>query len=519
MLLSAASLVTSSAWAQQTPVPVGGAYTLGALDSMLQGKSAPWSVTPEVTGSLRFSDNASQASDGSRASDTIVSVVPAVSLSGRTANSAGAFRFNLRNETYLRDSSLNHTDIYGGGQGSYNLYEHKVLVDGYVNLSRERLSIFAPDPSQGAYSAEGQTNIGVYSISPYARWNTKNELAGELRYTATYTDSSNGGSLDNQLRQDVSFSLGNAATPRPFGWSLLGSNSLTDYETAQSTRFSSVRLTGVYAVSPLLRLRGVAGYESNNLVTAFANEQAIYGGGLEWTPSPRTRLFGQVEKRFFGTGYDVQFNWRGPRSGISARFSRDVSSTSSTLSNSDLLNLYLSYLLALQNEIPDPVERARRVSELWAARGLPTTIGQGTSYVSQNYYLEQRAQIGATLNGTRNTLGVTLGYNDRQQIIDDALLSPSDSNAFDRTRETTLGAYFTHALTPIAQLSLAASLARSRAEGSAVEDSSRRRTVGVTATTRLGVHTTGSLTYTYSSSSGATEYEENSIGATLGMRF
>jgi len=519
MLLSAASLVAPSVGAQQTPTSVGGSYELvGARDNMLQGKAAAWTFTPDVTGSVRFSDNVGQGPDGSRQSDTIVSLVPSISFSGRSAAAAGAFRFNLRNETYLDDSSRNHTDIYGGGQGTYDLYNRKVMVDGYVNLSRERLSLFAPDPSQGQYSSEGQTNIGVYSISPYARWNTKNDAVGEMRYTATYTNSSNEDTLDNQLRQDITFSLGNATTPRPFGWNLLATHSLTQYETAQDTTFTSVRLTGVYALSPLVHLRGVTGYERNNLVTAFENEQVIYGGGLEWTPSPRTRFFGQVEKRFFGTGYDVEFSWRGPRSGISAKFTRDVSSTSNTLSNSDLLNLYLSYLLALQNQIPDPVERARRVAELWAARGLPTTIGQGTSYVSQNYYLENRAQIAATLNGTRDTLGISLGYNDRRQIIDDALLSPNDLNAFDRTRETTAGMYLTHSLTPISQLSLAASFTRSVGEG-AVEETSRRRTGAVTATTRLGMHTTGSLTYSYSSSSGTTDYEENSVAATLGMRF
>jgi uncharacterized protein (PEP-CTERM system associated) len=514
--LACAGLAASSGAAH---AQLAGGLPGSTSGDLLNGSATGWRIAPSLDTSLRWSDNVLLSADN-KVSDLEFRLTPGLSIAGRSGSVTGSLQLAWENSFYAREKSLSHDQLLGSGFGTADLYERRLLLDGSMSMSRERSSIFGAPPSSGLYQPSSQTMLRTYSLSPYYLIQTAGGLSGEARYRYTYTDSS-GDILSNNTRHDATFSLGSGA-PMPFGWSTSAYYSYTSYKQAEDQHIGSIRVTGTYAFDPLFRVLAIVGYERNNFVSTVGQSQDIYGGGFEWNPSPRTRLYAEGEKRFFGNGYDIELSWRSPLSGITGRMTRDVSTTSSTLDSNSLINLYLAYLTSVPKDVTDPLQRLLLAEQAWKAHGLPNTIGQGTTYVSQAYFLEQRADLGGMWNGVRNSLSLIAYQSKRSRLADPATLAPGDDLAmFDKTEEIGGNITATHAVSPRTNMMMGFGASRSRGEGGVItaQEETRRRNASLSASTTLGPHTTGGVIYQYNASRGASEYDENSIIANVGMRF
>ena len=98
------------------------------------------------------------------------------------------------------------------------------------------------------------------------------------------------------------------------------------------------------------------------------------------------------------------------------------------------------------------------------------------------------------------------------------MLPGDDFLTSDRVRTTSATVSWSRQLTGTS--SLVASLTRSRSESLDEADLDTRRLTGTIGLTRtLGPHTQGGLRYRYQKADGTNEYTENSVTATVGMRF
>jgi len=458
--------------------------------------------------------------------DLELRVTPGVTVAGRSGSLVGSLHLAWENSVYMHTSDLNRSTLYANGSGTLDLYERRLFLDGSVDMSRQRSSIFGTSPSTGLYDPNSQTMLRTYSLSPYYVIQAPGDIRGEARYRVTYSNSSDN-IVNNNLRHDVSFSLGNSLNPMPFGWDFSAAYSVTDYQSGQNASISSGRFTGLYAIDPLFRLKGIGGYERNDFFSSSERNKIIYGGGFDWTPSPRTHAYGQTERRFFGNGYDYGLSWRAARSGITGRLVRDVTTTSSTVDANGLQNLYLAYLLSVSNtsNLADLLtkmtpEQKSQADAAWNARGLPSPVA-GQAYISQAFFLERRAELAGSWNGARNSFALNIYRSERERLTDPAMLAPGDDLAsFEKTRDTGGGLYATHALSPLTNLSLGLSLTRSLGLGGIYADQETRyKNISLAANTSLGVRTIGGLIYQYNTSRGVSSFIENSLTANIGMRF
>lgn len=500
--------------------PLAGAQSAGAGLGALSGDapSAPWRVTPTLNAEVSLSDNV-RLTAGETQSDARISVDPGLSMSGRTARGAGQFQVRLKTDRHSSAKDLNRSDVYANGNATFDLYERVFLLDASAVATRNRASIFAPLPSTG-YDPNGQVNTQAYTLSPYLRWQSALGMSGLLRYRATLSDGQ-GDVVEDYLRHDLELDMSRRVGSGPFAVSLQARHALTDYRDATDLHASSVRGNLLYAFNGLFRLRATVGYEKNDFVSSYASEQVIYGGGFDWTPSPRTRLSAQIEERFFGQGYNLDFSWRGARSSVGASFVRDVSSQANTLGADQIVGLLLAYNNALVREYPDPAKRAAKLNDLWRARGLPTTLGADSTYVSNAYYIEERATLSAAWLGTRQSVGVTGTWSERERLSDAALLPPTDDLAsFGRTRDFIATAFANHALTPLTSMGLSLEASQSVGLDAPTGDAStRRRSASLNLTSRLGLSATGGFSYRYDVSRGVTQYRQQTVAASVGLAF
>ncbi|WP_374603174.1 TIGR03016 family PEP-CTERM system-associated outer membrane protein [Niveibacterium sp.] len=482
-----------------------------------EGPSNNWRIEPTLGVGLTWSDNVRLSNEGKHVADWSLRVEPGFATSGRTSRSYGSFRASVNANVYASEDSLNRTNLNMYGTGTVDLYERKLLLDASATASQEQITTLGAPAGGAAYNPNNATQLTTFSLSPYFRWQWGARENGEIRYRATLSDSSNN-FLNNSLRQDVSLVVGNGASPDPLGWFLTGNHSVIKYDTANDSKTSDARLYGIYAIDPMFKLRADVGYERNNFAAFGGEEQQIYGGGFEWTPSPRTRFAGMTEKRFFGNGYNYEFTWRGALSSFSATFVRDVTTTSSTLSSLQLLGLMVAYAEA-GSKSPDGGKSAAKT---WHDRGLPylEEILAGATFVTRSYYLEKRAQVSGGLTGARNGLALSLTYTDRRRLVDPALLVPGDQLAnFDVVEDMGGTLVFNHRLTPVSNLTALLGASRSNGETLGLTTTTRRRDASLSGSTSFGQSIIGSVSYRYQASRGASSYDENSVAATLGMRF
>ncbi len=482
-----------------------------------EGPSNNWRIEPTLRVGLTWSDNVRLSNEGKHVADWSLRVEPGFATSGRTSRSYGSFRASVNANVYASEDSLNRTNLNMYGTGTVDLYERKLLLDASATASQEQITTIGAPAGGVAYNPNNATQLTTFSLSPYFRWQWGARETGEVRYRATLSDSSNK-VLNNSLRQDVSLVVGNGASPDPLGWFLTGNHSVIKYDTANDSKTSDARLYGIYAIDPMFKLRADVGYERNNFAAFGGEARQIYGGGFEWTPSPRTRLAGMTERRFFGNSYNYEFVWRGALSSFSTTFVRDVTTTSSTLSSLQLLGLMMAYAEA-GSKSPDGGKSAAKT---WHDRGLPylEEILAGATFVTRSYYLEKRAQVSGGLTGARNGLALSLTYSDRRRLVDPALLLPGDQLAnFDVVEDLGGTLAFNHRLTPISNLTALLGASRSNGKTLSLTTATRRRDASLSGSTSFGQNIIGSVSYRYQASRGASSYDENSVAATLGIRF
>lgn len=477
-----------------------------------------WRFVPRVSTELSWTDNAALSDGASRRSDTVLKVTPGLSFSGRSGASFANLVASWNDEVHLRNKNLNRGDLLANGTGTWDLYERKFLVDGSINLSRQRLSLFGGTADGTAYDPKNQTVQKTFSVSPYFRWSGGGDTTGVARYKVTVGDATTA-QTGRSTQHDFSASVGSGANAAPLGWQVSAQDSITFQSGLQNTRVLSTRLTGIYALDPLFRLRANTGYERNNYVASGKNSQIIFGGGFEWTPSPRTRVAAQADRRFFGNGFNIEMNWRGPRSALMASFSREVTNSTSQLGAVDMLGLFMAYQNSLKAQIPDDFERFLAAARVWQERGLPLSLGATTTYMTRSYFLERRAQLTGSLTGARNSLGLTAFLSRRKRLVDPTLLMPTDDlSRFTETQESGFTVYGSHQLSPLTSLGFTAGLNSSSGDG-ATGEAARHRNLSVSANTRLGPNTNSSLSYRYDASRGATQYDANTFVANLGVQF
>ncbi|WKB53916.1 TIGR03016 family PEP-CTERM system-associated outer membrane protein [Eleftheria terrae] len=198
--------------------------------------------------------------------------------------------------------------------------------------------------------------------------------------------------------------------PLPFGGSVEYSRDDASYggDSISALELEAIRLVASYAVDPELVLSLVAGHERSAFLGTDESD-AIYGARLQWSPTERTELQAAVERRFMGTGWNLQWQHRSPFVALTVRASRQpvALSTSQRLGSSggDTASL-LDAILTTRH--PDPVQRRQLVQDMIARLGLPAQLLRPVELFSNYAQLEQDTSASLALLGRRTTLTATL---------------------------------------------------------------------------------------------------------------
>jgi uncharacterized protein (PEP-CTERM system associated) len=184
----------------------------------------------------------------------------------------------------------------------------------------------------------------------------------------------------------------------------------------------------------------------------------------EWTPSERTSLSANVEKRFFGNSHALRFAHRTPNTAWAVSDSRDIS-TSSSQGNASFGSAYDLFFRQFASTEPDAAKRDVLVRNYLQTNNInPNTVVVG-GFLASAATLQRGQQASVAVIGVRNT--VTLQATSSRSERADRLSSVVDdlSTASEvRQRGVTLD--WALRLTPLSSVSVAGSYQRSAGDSS-----------------------------------------------------
>jgi uncharacterized protein (PEP-CTERM system associated) len=401
------------------PQQIGGGETANGLLAPLAGASAPVPrgnfVQPSLGMSVVQTSNAYFGTATPAKSDTIISISPGIAFQTEGPDLRTYGNFALNGQYYARGSYSN-TVLPSGVLGlNARLVDQWLYFDAGITSQQNALLTI---PTQSTSTATYTTT--QYRVSPYIDHRFSDNLRLRARSDNTWTQIS--GNQTGQALSNGRYSLQTVRLdrrPTPLGWGLDAKQEETVYTNSGSlaVRDEIVRARGLYAFTPHFEAGLIGGYEHYS--TSYASlGHSIYGVQADWRPNLFTRLGGVVERRFFGTGWDVsasqqiqqlslRMNWtRGP-----STFLAGLQTIPSGVSLSTLLNGMLA------SQYPDPAARARAVQNLLSVTGLPSTLPNAINYYTQSATLQDTFTATAVLLAQRNSYSASVFHTKTQDLL------------------------------------------------------------------------------------------------------
>jgi uncharacterized protein (PEP-CTERM system associated) len=300
-------------------------------------------------------------------------------------------------------------------------------------------------------------------------------------------------------------------------WSADASYQTYSYTVGRRAEDDRIRGILYFTVNPQLRLSLIGGVETSNISSIDKETRTTPGAGIEWSPTERTRLLGQYEKRPFGSSHTLSFEHRTPRTIWRYSDTQDIQNGFGQPAAGQIGTAYDLFFTQFASVQPDPILRAALVDQFLRANGIAPTANVFSGSLASAATNQRRQELSLALVGIRDTVTVA-GSQTRGVRIDPVSIAIDDFANNNLVRQRGASISLAHRTTPVAALNLIASV--DRTSGNEAAQSATLRSVRLYWTDLFGPRGDYSLGIRHSRfSSVANPYTETGVTATLGLRF
>lgn len=504
---------------KQQPISALYAAALTALVSCAAMAQDPgtsvrtWSLEPSVTLRQTFTDN--QRLQTIKESDAITEATAGVRLTGTGGRLRGFLDYSLTGSVYARNGDANDLRHLLGASGTAELIDGQAFVDLRGSYARQAISAFGSQSSTPGLTETNQSDVASLSISPHVR----GRLGSTVRYSArlshdvTRAKGSDAGDSENSA---ASLHFDGGASGSALAWSADASHNISDFRVGRRTFDSRARLGLSYVVTSELKLGVNAGTERTDMRTLDGESNATYGIQAEWTPTERTLLSADLEKRYFGTAHALRFSHRTPNTVWALSDSRDVSNTSSQ-GTAGFGSAYDLFFRQFASTEPDAVKRDALVRNFLQTNGINPNAAVIGGFLASAATLDRSQTASLGIVGVRNTVTVQLSSRRSERADKIATTVLDDLSTAQLVRQRGLTLDWAYRLTPKSSITLGGSYQRS--EGDLATQQTTLKSVVATWASSLGPKSSASAGFRHSTFDGATPYDENALFAAFRLSF
>jgi uncharacterized protein (PEP-CTERM system associated) len=400
------------------------------------GWAAKWDIVPTLSVLESYSDNIALSDDASKQSDWVTTAVPGIRI-----NATGArLRFNLNYAPEIVYYAHSRDDIEvfnkGSAVGVAELAKQFLFIEGGALVNQYDISPAGPITTSNINITGNRATVGNYYASPYVRSSAGSQVQAEARYTYSLSKSDDEPQLVDSAGNAINLRLTSGPAYKLFTWNLSYhkenieyTGTVQDQDTKIEVSSAAVRRMITYTLA-LTAQGGYDYYKRGALVPA--SEGWAWNVGMDWTPSPRTRLAAAVGERFYGDYYSLEFTHRTRLTTWSAGYNQTITNTRSEffIPSTSSTAAYLDTLFSTQ--IPDPVARQKAVENFIARTGLPPSLASPINFFTTQLFIAKRWQASVGILGVRNVVIANVFNEDKDGLAGDLVL-PNSPNATKQT--------------------------------------------------------------------------------------
>ena len=473
-------------------------------------------LAPTLSIGQTVTDRRKSIVSGDTASESITTLSAGLRMSTRSARLQGQLDYALTGVMYDQDSRLNDLQNRLAAQLRAELIDKRLFVDVQGSITQQPISALGEQSADGVVTSPNRTEVSSLYVRPVLQGTVGGLVDVQVEGSLGATDTGGAAGTSDSVRGSALVSLSSASGGR-LGWNLNASKQITDFKAGRTTGEDRVVL-GLSLrpdVDWQFRLRG--GIEANNFRRDEGKDRyETFGAGLAWTPSPRTRVSLDGDKRSFGHSHAIALEHRSRRTLVRYSDGQDVS-RGATETAQALVGAYDLFFQLYASQEPDPAKRQQLVESLLARNNLQRDSQVAVGFLTSAVTVQRRQELSLMVEGLRTSVIVS-GFATHIRRAD--TLSPGlDDTAGDNTvRQRGLSVVVSHRLTNTSSLNLLASTVR----GSESQARGRTDLRSATATwsERLGTRTNFSLGLRHTEFEADLDpYVENAVIANLSMRF
>ena len=453
--------------------------------------AAPMPLQPTLSIAAVATDNARLATAGNERTDLIGetdagvivrSIGPRVSVTGNVG---------LDFLGYARHSEPDAVLPRGHLEIDSTLLEQALFFDGEISAERTRSDPLAAQSND--FSTANTISTTRFRASPYYAHEFSDTLSALVRSDTTITRNKSVGTSStaapdgSTYRHDI---VQIVRKPTPFGVMIDGSSEDTRYQdrTASALKADTLQATLTTELADELLL-GVIGGHEHAVHDNTVDDDATYGGMLQWRPSRRISLDLNAQHHYFGDGWSLHLQDRLPRTVVDLTMTRSVSASVATFGNYSIDSDPTALLGAiLSSRTPDAPKDDQAAEQLAQAVGLPGSFPQPLSIVSDHAQVATRAQLNLLYAGPRDVVYASAWYQKAVALAGTQTVPATPADLDSRQWGGSLGLY--HRLTPTLSAAAEVQWSRIDALGARAGDSQRQASGTLSMTQRLGPHTT-----------------------------
>ena len=429
----------------------------GVAPAPIATASAPSTyIVPSVAVLATQSSNANFGTGGSARADTVLQLVPNVFFQSRHARWAAQGNLSANSIDYVSGVQPSLVTPEGNASLHSEWSPNLLYFDAAFNALQQTVSPF--QGQGGALQASSYTST-QWRVSPYIERRLRPGLQLLARSDDTWTYTSNTpavGGIAGGRYLDQHVLLQQLPSPIGYGLDLRQTYATYDNEPYAWLRDSTLQGVASVTLTPRLVTSLIVGRER---VQAYASQQdvALYGGRLQWHPTPTGTVDARVEHRYFGTAWRLNVAGGGARSRLSVQWTRGVDSALAPIGSNATASSNLSTLLngVLVTQVPDPLQRARLVQQLLGESGLPAGLQTAGGYYTTSSVLRNDLVVTAMVLRVRDSFAVSLYRNRDEDLFlpgqDLLRLIQTTSN---NNLQTGVALSYAHRLTPLDNLSV-----------------------------------------------------------------
>ncbi len=392
----------------------------------------PFQLTTSLGANLTLTNNVNLTATDKQ-SDLILGLFPGIQVAAQGGRIRGYLDYTLG--AYLYANEQEDSNFYNTLNAAVNaeLWENRLFLDANASISQQFIDPFGTQSADPSLNNANQTEVTTISVAPYL----KGQIAGQVDYLAralySYTDSGTSAASNSTYYGGI-LSLNGSTRWQRLTWGLNASYRRIDFSEGRNEYDQLSWATLRYAITPELQASLRGNYERSNLTSLQGTTNAGFGGGITWTPSPRTRLVLEADQRVFGSSHLYLLEYRTPRTiwtfssaqglsngqgsfgqGLLGQSIPGVSSAGSTPTGYDpsagasgqgvtAYELLFNQFASVQ---PDPVLRAQLVNNFLRANNIDPNATLSTNYLPDQVTEQLQQNVSVAWLGIRSNVILT----------------------------------------------------------------------------------------------------------------